>query len=233
MIAVSPTELHQFLKKKEVKYLYFSSTVRNICSMIHSDTLMSMRLLSLNKLPITDVDNPDAYKQSSMWNKIPLYLCNLHGYFPRQNRNGPVSLKISIDFLLEIHQRDLFISKRNPLNWKNSLTKKDICYSSVDEFSETFDTLYDERKMHKTIILIRDKKSQINLSKHLVEISLDYLDDKHLLFKKSQKALTEALNKSNLNHVPFTTSRCNGFCFCQINYNEMTKEDLENLFLPW
>lgn len=232
MIVISPKELHNFLKSKGVKYLYFSSTVRNACSMIYSDTLMSLRVLSLNELPMSSIADTAYYKRCSMWNKIPLYLCNLHGYFARQNKNGPISFKISVDFLLEIHDRDLYISKRNPLNWKKNLTKSDICYASVEEFSENFSTLYDKRKLHKTIVLIRDKKSQIPLSKYLCEISLDYLQHRHLLFENSKKALTNALEKSKLKHIPVKVMRCNNFCFCQANYYEMTREKLEILFLP-
>lgn len=232
MICISPKELHSFLKAKGVEYLYFSSTVKNICSMIQSNTLMSLLQLSLSELPMTPVENPTLYKQNCMWNKISLYLSNLHGYFARQNKNGPVCLKISIDFLLEVHERDLYISKRNPLNWKKKLTTTDICYSSVSEFSESFNSLYDERKIHKNIILIRDKKTQIDLSKHLKEISLDYLGTRHLLFKKAQKSLTDALNGSNLNHIPVKTIKCTDHCFCQTNYDEMSKDELENLFLP-
>ncbi len=232
MIVISPAEMHKFLKSKGVEYLYFSTTVKNACSMIRSDSLMSLRLLSLNELPMTPIDNVLSYKQSNMWNKVPLYLCNLHGYFTRQNRNGPVNLKISVDFLLDIHARDLSVSKRNPLNWKSNLTKTDICYSSVEEFSKTFDTLYNDKKIHKTLFLIRDKNSQISLSKYLCEISLDYLHDRHLLYKKSEKILKEVLNQSNLNNIPFITLKCNNFCFCQTNYSEMTRQELENLFLP-
>lgn len=118
MIIISPTELHHFLKSKGVEYLYFSSTVRNTCSMIHSDTLMSLRLLSLNELPMTAIDNSDTYKRCSMWNKIPLYLCNLHGYFNRQNKNGPVNLKISIDFLLKFIQETFLFQKEILLTGK-------------------------------------------------------------------------------------------------------------------
>lgn len=232
MIIISPKELHNFLKSKGVEYLYFSSTIRNACSMICSDTLMSLRVLSLNELPMTPVEDADAYKRCYMWNKISLYLCNLHGYFARQNKNGPVNFKISVDFLLEIHERDLYISKRNPLNWKKSLTKYDICYSSVDEFSENFATLYNERKIHKTIILVRDKRSQIKLSKYLIDVSLDYMHDRHLLFKKSENAIKQALNNSGLSHIPVRSLKCNNSCFCQTNYKEMTKSDLEKLFLP-
>lgn len=232
MIIVSPKELHNFLKGKGIEHLYFSTTIKNACSMIGSDTLMSFRVLSLHELPMSPVNDTDAYKRCYMWNKIPLYLCNLHGYFARQNKNGPVCFKISIDFLLEIHDRDLYISKRNPLNWKKSLTKNDICYSSVEEFSESFSSLYNERKMHKTIILIRDKRSQIKLSKYLLDVSLDYLQDRHLLFKKSEKALTQALKDSGLNHISVTPFKCDNSCFCQTNYKEMAKADLEKLFLP-
>lgn len=232
MISVSPKELHQLLKDKGIEYLFFSCTVRNACTMLQSNTLMSLLQLSLNQLPMTNVDDPTLYKCTCMWNKIQFYIQNLHGYFPRQNKLGPVCFKISVDFLSEIHERDLYISKRNPLNWKKKLQTSDICYSSVSEFSEVFDSLYNDKIVHKNIILIRDKKSQINLSKYLTEISLDNLENRHLLFKKAEKALITSLESSDLKNVKLKINKCENFCFCQTNYDEMQVNEIEKLFLP-
>ncbi len=232
MISISPKELHQLLKDKGVEYLFFSCTVRNACTMLQSNTLMSLLQLSHKQLPMTQVDDATLYKQACMWNKIPLYLYDLHGYFLRQNKLGPVCFKISVDFLLEIDERDLCISKRNPFYRKKNMTRNDICYSSVAEFSKIFDSLYNDKKIHKNIILIRDKKSQINLSKYLKEISLDILENKHLLFKKAKNALISVLEKSNLNHITFKVNKCKNFCFCQTNYGEMSVNEIEKLFLP-
>ncbi len=231
MISVSPKELHQLLKENGVHFLYFSCSVKNSCSMLSSNTLISFQQLSLKQLPMTNIDNPSLYKQMCMWNKIPLYLNNLHGYFPRQNKLGPVCFKVSIDFLLEIHERDLYISKRNPLFVKKKHKSTDICYSSVSEFSENFKSLYDEKKIHKNIILIRDKKSQIDLSKYLKEISLDYLENRYMLFKKAKNALSIALENAKLNNVTLKITKCENFCFCQTNYSEMLVDDIEELFL--
>lgn len=230
MISVSPKELHQLLKENGVGYLFFSCSVKNACTMLNANTLMSLLQLSLKQLPMTVIDNPTLYKQTCMWNKISLYLTDLHGYFPRQNKLGPVCFKISIDFLLEIHERDLYISKRNPLNWKKKFQPTDICYSSVSEFSESLKTLNKERKIHKNIILIRDKKSQIELSKYLEEISLDYLERRYLLFKKAKNALSTALENASLNNVTLKITKCEKFCFCQTNYSEMPVDEIEKLF---
>lgn len=232
MDSPSPNELHQFLTSRGVEHLYFSCTVRNACSMLNFGEIMSFGQLLFKKLPMSEMDNVAKYKNACMWNKISLYLHKLHGYFPRQNWFGPVCFKISTDFLLEMDGKDLRVSKYNLLNRKRKYKMKDACYSSIDEFSEAFDSLFDEKKIHKNIILVRDKKSHIYLRKYLKEITLDNLDERHLLLKKAENALADALKNSELNDVPLKVTKCEKFCFCQINYNEMTTDEIEKLFLP-
>lgn len=230
MIAVSPAELHLFLKSKGIKYLYCANSVKNSCSMLEYGELISKHQLNYKKLPMTEPVNSDIEKKASMWNKISFYICDLHGYFTRQNKQGPVCFVMDIDFLLEIHEKDLYISKRNPINRKKHLKQNQICYSSVAEFAEEFDSLLPERKAHKNIILVRDKKSAINLKKYLVKIILDKPAHRHLLFMKAQKALKSALEKAELPNIPLEIRNCRHFCFCETNYGEMTTEEIESLF---
>lgn len=232
MIAISPNELHAFLKSKGIKYLYCANSVKSSCTMLEQGELLSNHQLNYRKLPLTEPVNTESEKRAGVWNKISFYICDLHGYFTRQNKQGPVCFVVDIDFLLDIHEKDLYISKRNPINWKKHLKHNQIYYSSVAEFAEDFDSLLPKRKAHKTIILVRDKKSTINLKKYLVKIILDKPAHRHLLFVKSQKALSSALEKSKLANIPLKIRNCNDFCFCETNYSEMTKEEIETLFLP-
>lgn len=232
MIAVSPTELHTFLKSKGIKYLYCASSVKNSCSMLEYGELISNHKLNYQNLPMTEPVNSDLEKIVNVWNKISFYICDLHGYFIRQNKQGPVCFVVDIDFLLDIHEKDLHITKRNPINWKKHLKQNQICYSSVAEFAESFDSLLPERTAHKNIILVRDKKSAIDLKKYLVKIIFDKPAHRYLLFTKAQKALKSALEKSELANIPLEIRNCKNFCFCETNYSEMTAEEIENLFLP-
>lgn len=232
MKAILPEELYKFLKSKNIEHLYFATTVKNACSMLNCGELMSPHQLSFQKLPMSLIENSDTYKQSSMWNKISFYLYDLHGYFARQNKLGPVCFAIDINFLLELNEKDLYISKRNPLNWKKGLKRNQICYSSVTEFAEEFEDLLPCRTAHKNIILIRDKKSKIDLRKHLAKISLDKLENRHLLFKKAETALYNALEHSGLEKALLNVKKCDSFCFCQLNYSAMTRDEIEKLFLP-
>lgn len=232
MSTVSPAELLELLKSKEIKYLYYATSVKSACSMLNSGTLMSKHQLNFQKLPMTEPDNSDLEKAVGVWNKISLYTCDLHGYFTRQNKLGPVCFLIDINFLSEVNEKDLFISKRNPLNWKKTLKKNQIYYSSATEFAERFDTLISEKTAHKNIILIRDKKTTIDLNKYLVKIILDKPAHRHLLFTKSKNSLIASLKASELQHIPLQIRECKEFCFCEANYDEMTVEEIEKLFSP-
>lgn len=232
MSIIPPAELHSFFKSKGVKYLYCAASVKDACSMINCGTLMSKRQLNFKKLPMAEPVNADLEKSVSIWNKISFYICDLHGYFTRQNKLGPVCFVIDIDFLLEINERDVSISKRNPINWKKGLKKSQIYYSSITEFAECFDTLIPARFAHKNIILLRDKKSTVNLNKYLLKIILDKPAHRHLLFTKAQKALKSELENSGIAHIPLKVRKCEEFCFCQANYSKMQVNEIEKLFLP-
>ncbi len=232
MGAILPLELYEFLKGKNIKYLYFATTVKNACSMINGGTLMSNRKLNFQKIPMSEPNNSDVEKNVCVWNKLHFYTCDLHGYFTRQNKTGPVCFVVNIDFLLQVHKNDLSISKRNPLIWKKGLTKSQIYYSSVDEFSENFDSFIEKRSAHKNIILLRDKKSSVDLNKFLVEIIIDKPAQRHLLFTKAFKALKNALVNAKLTDIPLKARECKNFCFCQDNYNAMSTKEIEKLFNP-
>lgn len=232
MISLSPKELYQFLKSKGIDRLYYATTVKNSCSMLNCGELMSNHQLNYRRYPMTDPIDPSLEKTFCMWNKIPFYICDLHGYFSRQNKIGPVCFAIDIDFLLELHERDLYISKRNPMYRKKGMRRNKICYSSVAEFKKAFDSLIPERIAHKNIILVRDKNSTVDLRKYLVEITLDQSAHRYMLFSKAQKALKSALESSGIAQVPLKIRECQKACFCQTNYGTMTVDRIERFFLP-
>lgn len=232
MSTISPAELHNFLKSKGVKYLYCAASVKDACSMINCGTLMSKRQLNFKKLSTTEPTDAELEKAVSLWNKISFYTCDLHGYFTRQNKFGPVCFVINIDFLLDVNERDISISKRNPVNWKKGLKKNRLYYSSVTEFAEHFDFFLPQRIAHKNIILLRDKKSTVDLNKYLVEIIIDKPAHRHLLFTKAKKALMLALEASGIAHIPLKIRECKEFCFCEENYGKMPINEIEKLFLP-
>ncbi len=232
MISLSPKELYQFLKSKGIDRLYYANTVKNSCSMLTCGELMSNHQLNYRNFPMTDPINPSLEKEFCMWNKISFYTCDLHGYFSRQNRIGPVCFAIDIDFLLELHEKDLYISKRNPMYRKKGMRRKQICYSSVNEFAETFNSLISDKIAHKNIILVRDKNSAVDLRKYLVEITLDQSAHRYMLFTKAQNALKSALKGSGISQIPLKIRECKKACFCQANYDVMTADQIERLFLP-
>ncbi len=232
MYSVSPAELHEFLKSKGVKHLYYATTVKNACSMIKRGTLMSNHQLNFQKLPMTPSINAKFEQFVNMWNKIPLYVCDLHGYYPRQNKRGPVCFVMDIDFLLEVNGKDLTVTKRNPLYWKQGIRSRHIAYTSVSEFAENFERLIPEKIAHKNIILVRDKKSEINLGKYTSEIILDMPAHRYLLYKKAENALAEALKASEITSVPIKVRKCGESCFCRKNYGASSVDELEKIFLP-
>lgn len=232
MSKIYPIELYDFLKSKNIKYLYFACTVKTACTFINRGKLMSKYKLSLNKAEFSKNGNIENDKAAGLWNKIIFNFCDLHGYFIRQNKLGPVCFVLDVDFLTEVHQNDLMITQKNPLHWKKGLKKSDFYFSSITDFSNQFSSLNEKRKIHKNMVLIRDKKTKIPLDKYLVEIILDKPGDRYLLFTKAKKALLNAIESANLKNVSFKIRKCKNFCYCQSNYTEMPEHIVKELFNP-
>lgn len=230
MNTVAPTELLDFLKSKGINRLYCATTVKTACSIINSGKLMSKHKLDLNKLPMTGAEDANFYKSVNLWNKIILSLFDLHGYLPRQNKFGPVCFVLNVELLSEINIRDLRISKKNPMYFKDTPKYKRF-FSSFEDFAQNYDWIIDEQKANRTLILLRDKKSTVDLNKYLVEVILDKPEERHLLFTKAKKAVSSTLEASGLK-APLKIREDNDFCFCQFNYNLMKEDEMNILFNP-
>lgn len=232
MNRISPIDFYEFLKARNINHLYFACSVNTACSLINNGELMSKRKLSFKKLSAKDVDFAEKEKIANLWNKIILHICDLHGYLTRQNKMGPVCFVLNIDFLLETHETDLLISKKNPIYRKKGEKKAELYYSSVAELNQDFDNIIANRTAQKNMILIRDKRTSVNLQKYLTEIIIDKPGERYLLFAKAKNALLTALNQSGLEAVPFRVRNCKNFCYCLTNYSEMSEKEINEFFNP-
>ncbi len=232
MSDLTPKEFYIFLKENGINELYFFTTVRSACSMLHARELLSPYQLSYRGLPASVIGSEASYKVNNMWNKIPLYLDDLHPYYKNRNLLGPVYMGINVDFLLNIDEKDFRVSKKRPTKASKFEDKEDLFYSSIEEFANDYQNIIPGHRLQNVVVLIRDKRSHISLDKYLTSFYLDKLRTRHMLYKKANKALYAAVLE--LSHdARMNVRRCEDpACRCHDSYDKLNIDDAEKLFLP-
>ncbi|MGM0862145.1 MAG: hypothetical protein ACQEWH_15925 [Bacillota bacterium] len=113
-------ELHSFLVQEGIKYLYHANTVQTACTFIEQGGLLSRGLVEDKYLIQTPQQSDKDDKAFNVWYDIFLDNHDLHASFNRQNKYGPVLFKISIDILKDKSIPPIWITKDNPIFWKES-----------------------------------------------------------------------------------------------------------------
>lgn len=235
MIEVSAEELYEFLLSRKFKFFFHANTVKTACTLIQQKGLLSRGAMSAKSLPMTPQSSDDIDKQFDVWNDIFFDLVDLHGYFPRQNLYGPVSFKLSNEFLLDPNLPNICITKDNPIYWTNSMSEEEKYYSSVSEYIVDFEKSMKNHTIQSKMFTIHNTEKRIPFKKYLVAITLDnpaVRVNGVSLFPLAKEAIISSLNESGFNIDLLKARKCNN-CFCKANYfNQVSVDELEKLFRP-
>lgn len=224
-------ELHALLTEKEILTLHHANTVATSISFIGANGLLSRGGIEHNGLYQTAQSSDAIDKIFDVWNDVFIDTVDLHGYFPRQNIYGPVSFKVSIDFLLEDNY-EVWITKDNPKYWDPTMTIEDKYFVSVEELKSDWDSYERHRKM----VTIKNQLQPI-LFNYLTQVVIDdpRVETQGIhLFNEATKGLKQILGvNTTLKNKFLTRPTCTGSCFCRDNYlNQLPSLTLKRLFLP-
>lgn len=226
-------ELHEVLSAKGVTHLFHANTVATSTSLILAGGLLSRGEVERRNIFQTPQSSDDDDRRFDVWNDIFLDSEDLHKKFRRQNKYGPVLFRFKIDFLLE-GDLDLWITKRNPIYWREGQSSNDRYFQDTSELMKAWDEPGSQQRM----FTIRNPRVPV-LFPHLDEITFDYFDgniygEKGLhagtITKHSLFAATEGL-ESLRNLVK--TRECAPTCYCDKNIrNELSNLERALLFCP-
>lgn len=222
-------ELYKLLKEKDISSFFHANTLTTSLTYIENKGLMSRGLVEKKGLNQTVQNSDDIDKKFDVWNDIFIDIVDLHGHFPRQNLYGPILFKFNIEFLKD-DKFDIYVTKNNPIYWKESDTDEDKYFQSVEELR----TKWDEYAIQRKMFTIKNTSAPI-LFEYLKEI---ILDDPRVQVKKESivfsEKLTEELEKViDKNIIPkdlFKWRQCSA-CFCRDNYLQLPVSELKRLFL--
>lgn len=223
-------ELKELLDEKQVYHLYHANTVRTSRTFLEQGGLMSRGAVEQNDLVQTDQSSDDIDKAFDVWNDIFLDTTDLHKYFGRQNKYGPVLFKISTTFLEEL-DLDIWVTKDNPINWSKSMTNQNKYFVSVEELREKWDSFQRQRKMitlkNVNEPILFDYVSEVIVDDPVVKLE----ENGTVLFNEAVKTIKQSLADNPQFINKFKTRVCTN-CFCRVNYlNEVNINTLKKLFL--
>lgn len=223
--------LHELFLEKGITILHHANTVSTSISFIEANGLVSRGGIEHHGLYQTPQGSDNADKTYDVWNDIFIDTVDMHGYFPRQNIYGPISFKISTDFLLS-EGLDVWVTKNNPQYWNATMTMEQKYFLSVEELRDTWDNYERQRKM----VTIKNIMNPIlfNYLKQVIVDDPQVITQGYHLFNEAVVALKHTLgDNTTLKNKFLTRPTCSGACYCRSNYlRQLPSNTLKKLFLP-
>ncbi|RXK01172.1 hypothetical protein CRU98_01610 [Arcobacter sp. CECT 8986] len=222
-------ELYKLLKEKDIKNFFHANTLTTSLTFIENKGLMSRGLVEKKGLFQTLQTSDELDKKYDVWNDVFIDIVDLHDRFSRQNYYGPILFKFSIEFLKD-DIFDVYVTKNNPIYWKESDTEEDKYFKSVDELREDWDKYELQRKM----FTIKNTSDPI-LFDYLEEIIIDdplvQIEKESIVFsEKLKEELKKVIEKGIISKDYFNWRKCSS-CYCKKNYLELPISELKRLFL--
>lgn len=226
-------KLFEFFKEKEILALYHANTVGTSNTFFESRGLLSrgaVENLNLHQTPQAS-DNID--KNLGVWNDVFLDTCDLHSFFGRENKYGPVLFELDRE-LIRNGEFEIWITKNNPIYWNKNTTTQDRYFQSVEELRDKWCLIERHRKM----VTIRNNRTPIlfDYVRRIIvddpKVTINEIDGSQThLFNEVFHKIRKTISNDHPLKGKFIFRNC-GTCWCTDNYlNQKTPNDLKRLFL--
>jgi hypothetical protein len=227
---LSKGELHALFVEKQVNWLYHANTVGTTITFIEQNGLISRHFVEASNLRQTPQSSDEADRQFDVFDDVFLDTTDLHTYFHRQNFYGPVTFKLRVDLVL-MDDIEVWVTKNNPIYWKEDMRPEQKYFQSVDELRNEWDHYDRQRKM------VTIRKPGRPLFFDLIEEII--VDDPRVqnkaenfaYFNAAVKGLRVAYTGNDSLRSRFRTRACEN-CYCRANYSQLSTVELNRLFLP-
>lgn len=213
--------VHEVLKKKGVESLHHANTVQTACLFLLHGRLLSRGAVEDRGLVQTPQRSDDLDKRYAIWHDVFLDSIDIHERAKARNIYGPVLFRLRLDVLLDEALPTIWITRKNPTEWKDGEGAEERYFASVAEFAEgyskgDFGSMFMFRHIGGTLKL-RPYLSDIVVD--APEISNDYAD----LFSHTIGALRSSAWQGGLMDVEFSKRQCAGSCNCSGQYETLLR----------
>lgn len=204
------------LRKHGVAYLFHANTVRTSCTFLTQCQLMSRGAVEAAGFPQTPQDSDALDKRFGIWFDIFLDSVDIHHRARRRNLYGPVLFAFDVETLAGPEIDKVWVSRRNPIHWRDGETDAERYYTSVQEFEAEF--RYGDFFKH---LMVRNRPS-ISLNR-LIRIGVDNPQlTPNALYDDAMTALKAAAVEGGcIRADQVVERRCRQGCTCVQQYQQL------------
>lgn len=226
-------ELYESLLSKGVSHLFHANTVATSTSFVLAGGLLSRGDVERRNIFQTPQSSDDDDRKFDVWNDVFLDAEDLHEKFKRQNKYGPVLFRFGIEFLLR-DDLDVWITKNNPIYWREGQASEDRYFQSATELMRSWDEPGSQQRM----FTIRKPGGPV-LFPYLDAIILDYFDGNVYAEQGlhagtiTEHALFAATDSFRSLRSMVKRRECGSRCYCAENFSsELSDLERARLFCP-
>ena len=218
---------------KGIDTLHHANTVQTACLFLQHGRLLSRGTVVDRGLLQTPQISDALDQRFGIWNDVFLDSVDIHKRASQRNLYGPVLFCFALDLLLEPGNPTVWISQKNPTDWKEWEEPGDRYFSSVEQFAEKY-----SKGDFGSMFMFRHVGGILSLKPHLRDIVVDgptLRDDGVDLYSHTLGALRLAAWQGGLGRVEIRRRECSSSCKCAAQYEALMKEEdqgnLKRLFV--
>lgn len=230
------TSVHRALIDKGIEALHHGNTLQTSCLFLLHGRLLSRGAVEDRGLIQTPQYSDDQDKRYAIWHDLFLDSVDIHERANKRNLYGPVLFRFRVDLLLDKAIPAVWITRKNPTQWRQDDRLEDRYFSSVGEFAERY-----SKGDFGSIFILRSTGGSLKLGPYLRDIVIDApeMNRSELnLFSHSVGALRFAAWQGGLKDVEIVKRDCSRFCQCMSEYDALLQNgkatknygELEKLF---
>jgi hypothetical protein len=134
--SLDPKDILAFLRERGINTLYHANTVQTATLFLTEGGLLSRGAVERRGLVQTRQWTDDRDKRVGVWDDAFLDIIDIHHQLRRRNKYGPVLFELDPDFIIELGEGEIRVTKRNPANWKAAQPIAERYCMSVAELAE-------------------------------------------------------------------------------------------------
>lgn len=213
------TSVHRVLVDKGIDSLHHANTLQTSCLFLQRGRLLSRGSAEEMGLIQTPQRSDDLDKRYAIWHDVFLDSVDIHERASRRNLYGPVLFRFELEVLLDAQIRSIWITRKNPTDWRDHDKREDRYFSSVDEFAQRY-----SKGDFGSMFMLRHNGGSLKLSPYLKDIVLDapdISDDDVELYSHSVGALRLSAWQGGLRNLAIVRRKCLRFCKCTSEYDTL------------
>jgi hypothetical protein len=213
----------QVLKEKKIEHFYHANTVQTSCIFLQHGRLLSRGTVDEKEIPQTSQKSDALDKKYGIWYDIFLDTVDIHARAKLRNLYGPVLFVFDLGVLEKNWLSTIWITKKNPSNWKDTDSSSDRYFQSVEEFGKT----YKKGDFGSTFIL-RSAGGVLRLDPHLKEIIVDDPSWEYEgagVYGQTIGALRASAWQGGLKDISIKKRVCVTDCQCKEDYSKILNNE--------